>query len=61
MIKIYTGYKILIQLYMNQVNYRCINYLFTDVQINFIEYELNYSSTIILINLLKQKLAGSNI
>ena len=61
MIKIYTGYKILIQLYMNQVNYRCINYLFTDVQINFIEYELNYSSTIILINLSKQKLAGSNI
>ena len=47
MIKIYTGYKILIKLYINQVNYRCINYLFTDVQIKFIKYELNYSSIII--------------
>ena len=43
MIKIYTGYKGLTQLYTNQneLYLRCITYLFTKVQIKVMKYELN--------------------
>ena len=55
MIKIYTGYKILIQLYINQVNYiidASITYL-QMYRLSLWKYDLNYLSTIILINLSK--------